>query len=234
MKFEIGNLATPLFLNKERALGFSNFQFRFSRGFTLLELMLSLAILGVVLLIIFGALRIGTRAWEKGEKDVAIQQRQRAVLGLMGQQIASACLFEIKVGDEPFYFKGSEGTIEFVSRNPIVPGALTGVVYVKYMIQAADGEGKKRLMLYEKDAGFLKKEDLEAMEAADFFTLISGIQNIQFEYLKRAEDKDETDWQASWDPSEDEEMPLAVKIILKQSKDTAPIDLIVPIRCQKE
>ena len=39
------------------------------KGFTLLELMLSLAIMGLVLLIIFGALRVGTRAWEKGEKE---------------------------------------------------------------------------------------------------------------------------------------------------------------------
>ncbi len=203
-------------------------------GFTLLELMLSLTILGVVLLIIFGALRIGTRAWEKGEKDVAIHQRERAVLNLMAQQLSSACLYEIKVGDEPFYFRGSEGEMAFVSRNPIVPGSFTGVVYVKYMIQETDGEEKMGIMLYEKDAGFLKEEDLEARPAEDFFSLISGIQDIQFEYLKRTEDKGETAWQASWDPSEDEAMPLAVKIVLKQSENTAAIDLIVPIRCRKE
>ena len=205
-------------------------------GFTLLELMLSLTILGVVLLIIFGALRIGTRAWEKGEKDVAIEQRQRAVLSLMQQQIASACLYEIKLGDDPFYFKGSEDTMEFVSRSSIVPGSLTGVVYVKYMIRKADGEGKNRLMLYEKDAGFLKEDDLGARVTEDFFTLISDVQNLQFEYLKETENEGETAWQTSWEPSEDKEkgMPLAVKIVLKQSKNTAAIDLIVPIHCQKE
>ena len=61
-----------------------------SSGFTLLELILSLTILSVVLLLIFGALRVGTRAWEKGEKDVEIQQRRRAVLDLIQKQIASA------------------------------------------------------------------------------------------------------------------------------------------------
>jgi general secretion pathway protein J len=204
------------------------------RGFTLLELMLSLAIMGVVLLIIFGALRIGIRAWEKGEKDVAVHQRQRAVLGLLSQQIASACIYEIKMGDDAFYFKGSEGTMEFVSRSPIVPGALTGVVFVKYMIQEGDGDGKKQLKLYEKDAGFLKEEDVESQRDEDLFTLISGIQDLQFEYLKGSEDKSETDWQASWDPSEEKGLPLAVKIVLNQDEETAPINLIVPIQCQKE
>jgi general secretion pathway protein J len=204
------------------------------RGFSLLELMLSLTILGVVLLIIFGALRVGTRAWEKGEKDVAVHQRQRAVLDLLSQQIASACIYEIKIGDDAYYFKGSEKTMEFVSRSPIVPGALTGVVFVKYMIQGGHGAGKKQLKLYEKDAGFLKEEDVEHQRGEDLFTLISGIQDLQFEYLKGDKNKKETDWQASWDPSEEKGLPLAVKIILKQDEATAPVNTIIPIHCQRE
>jgi len=97
-----------------------------------------------------------------------------------------------------------------------------------------DGDGKKQLKLYEKDAGFLKEEDLESQEEEDLFTLISGIQDLQFEYLKGNEDKSETDWQASWDPSEEKGLPLAVKIVLKQDEETAPIKLIVPIQCQKD
>ncbi len=201
-------------------------------GFTLLELMLSLAIMGIVLLIIFGALRIGTRAWEKGEKDVAVHQRQRAVLSLLFQQIASACIYEIKMGDDSFYFKGSESTMEFVSRSPIVPGALTGVVFAKYKVREAGAQGKKTLGLYEKDAGFLKEEDLENNE--DFLTLISGIEELQFEYLKEGDDGVEPEWQTVWDPSEKAGLPLAVKIVLKQDSETAPINLIIPIHCRKE
>ena len=204
------------------------------KGFTLLELMLSLAIMGLVLLIIFGALRVGTRAWEKGEKDVAVHQRQRAVLDLLSQQIASACIYEIKMGDDAFYFKGSEGKMAFVSRSPIVPGSVTGVVFVRYTIQEGDGQEKKQLKLFEKDAGFLKEEDLESQEEEDLFTLISGIQVLQFEYLKEEENKSEMDWQVSWDPSEEKGLPLAVRISLKQGEGTAPINLIVPIRCRKE
>ena len=204
------------------------------KGFTLLELMLSLAIMGIVLLIIFGALRVGTRAWEKGEKDVAVHQRQRAVLDLLSQQIASACIYEIKMGDDAFYFKGSEGKMAFVSRSPIVPGSVTGVVFVKYMIQEGDGDGEKQLKLYEKDAGFLKEEDVESQREEDLFTLISGIQDLQFEYLKGGEDNSDQNWQTSWDPSEKTGLPLAVKIVLKQNEETAPITLIVPIQCQKE
>ena len=60
-----------------------------NKGFTLLELLISLTILGVIVVIIFGAFRIGIRAWEKGEKDVESRQRQRIVLDLSKQQLAS-------------------------------------------------------------------------------------------------------------------------------------------------
>jgi len=203
-------------------------------GFTLLELMLSLTILGVVLLIIFGALRIGTRAWEKGEKDIDIMQRQRAVADLMVQQIAGACIYELKMGEESFYFKGSETEMAFVSRSPIVPGSLTGVVFVKYMILPAEEEGKLRLMLYEKDAAYMKAETLETQKLEDFFSLLSDIQSLQFEYLKETEDEAGTAWQAFWNPPEDEGMPLAVRISMQKDGDAAPVYLIIPIRCRKE
>ena len=124
--------------------------------------------------------------------------------------------------------------MEFVSHSPIVPGSGTGVVFVKYMILEGDGDGKKQLKLYEKDAGFLKEEDVQSQRDEALYTLISGIQDLQFEYLKGNEDKSETDWQASWDPSEEKGLPLAVKIVLKQDEETAPINLIVPIWCQEE
>jgi len=73
-----------------------NHQSSISSGFTLLELLISLSIVGLILLIVFGALRIGSRAWEKGERDVEAHQRQRIVLGLIKQQLASASLLEIK------------------------------------------------------------------------------------------------------------------------------------------
>lgn len=187
--------------------------------------------LGVVLLIVFGALRIGTRAWEKGEKDTNIHQRQRAVMALLSQQIASAAVYEIKVGGDDFYFRGSQEKMEFVSRSPIVPGALTGMVYVRYEILEADEKGRKQLKFYEKDAGFLEEEDLKDQTAEDLLPLISGVANLQFEYLKK-EDED-TVWQTSWEASETKEMPEAVKIMLTQDDRSAPVTLIVPIHCQK-
>ena len=199
-------------------------------GFTLLELMISLTIVGLILVIVFGSLRIGVRAWEKGEKDVEMRQRERIVLDLVKRQIASIFVRVVKEkDDQPFFLKGDGESMEFISRIPMVPGNRAGLVYVKYVVRTKDGD-KKRLMFSEKNTYIIEKV-MEDQAEEDFFELIPGAQNIEFEYLRGpSEDEEESVWQETWDPDSDKGAPLAVKIIVQESKDTAPIHVIAPIK----
>jgi len=217
-----------------------NIQYSIQTGFTLLELLISLTIIGLILVIVFGALRIGARAWEKGERDVEIHQRQRVVLDNIKRQIASVCLREIKGDDgegqnnKSVFFKGDSEGMEFMSRVPMVPTTRSGMVYVKYVVREEDGGDKKRLMLYEKDILFIEKEeDIGEPDEEDFFELIPGAEDIEFAYLKGAEDKDaDPEWQDTWDPDSDTGIPLAVKITLEEYADAAPIYVIARLQAE--
>jgi len=207
-----------------------NIQYSIPSGFTLLELMISLTIVGLILVIVFSSLRIGARAWEKGEKDVEMRQRERIVLDLVKRQIASTFVRVVKDKDEqPFFLKGDGESMEFISRIPMVPGNRAGLVYVKYVVRPED-EDKKRLMFSEKNTYIIEKV-MEDQAEEEFFELIPGAQNIEFEYLRGpSEDEEGSVWQETWDPDSDKGAPLAVKIILQDSKDTAPIHVIAPIK----
>jgi len=200
-----------------------------SPGFTLLELLISFTIIGLILVIVFGSLRIGARAWEKGEKDVEMRQRERIVLDLVKRQITSIFVRVVKENDEqPFFLKGDGESMEFISRIPMVPGNRAGLVYVKYVVRTEDGGGKS-LMFSEKNTYIIEKI-MEDQSEEDFFELIPGAENIEFEYLKGpSEDEEESVWQETWDPDSDKGAPLAVKIIFQDSKDNAPIHVIAPI-----
>ncbi len=213
----------------------SNPALRDQNGFTLLELLISLTIIGLILVIVFGALRIGARAWEKGEKDVEIHQIQRIVLENMKRQIASTCLRKIMIEDQKeVFFRGDRASMEFMSRLPMVPTTRSGMVYVKYVVREEDEGEKKRLMLYEKDIVFIDKEKgVEDQEEADFFELIPGAEDIEFEYLKGPEDEDrDPEWQEAWDPDKDTGIPLAIKIIFKENADAAPIYVIARLQAE--
>ena len=199
-------------------------------GFTLLELMISLTIIGLILVLVFGSLRIGARAWEKGEKDVEMRQRERIVLDLVKRQIASTFVRVVKDKDEsPFFLKGDGESVEFISRVPMVPGKRAGLVYVKYVVRTDGGEGKKSLTFSEKNT-YIVEKIMEDQAEEEFFELLPGAENIEFEYLKGpSEDGEQSVWQQTWDPDSDKGAPLAVKIILQESKDAAPIHVIAPI-----
>jgi len=185
--------------------------------------------------IVFGALRIGARAWEKGEKDVEIHQIQRIVLENMKRQIASTCLRKIVSEDQKeVFFRGDRESMEFMSRLPMVPTTRSGMVYVKYVVGDEVGDEKKRLMLHEKDVVFLEKEkDIDDLDEADFFDLIPRVESIEFEYLKGPEGKDrDPEWQEAWDPDMDTGIPLAVKIIFKEDVDVAPIYVIARLQSE--
>ncbi|MBW2050033.1 MAG: prepilin-type N-terminal cleavage/methylation domain-containing protein [Deltaproteobacteria bacterium] len=207
-------------------------------GFTLLELLISLSIVGLILIIVFGALRIGSRAWERGERDVETHQRQRIVLELMGQQLASASPQEIRVGEEkPFYFKGDERSVAFTSRVAVLPTNRFGTVFVQYQVGEAEGGEGESLSFYEKRALFSgAPKGMDEPEEEDFLLLIPYMESLRFEYLgpPEGEEEDAPQWQEAWDPETDKGLPLGVRVSLVEKANMPPMRILAPIAAETE
>jgi general secretion pathway protein J len=199
-----------------------------NKGFTLLELVIALTIVAVIVVIIFGALRISIRAWEKGEKDLEIRQKQRIVLDLIKRQLSSTCGSEVWGGDQQLVsLNGDERSIEFVSQLPLTPGSRFGTVYVKYAVNREKEGEKVRLTFYEKNIALSDKKFSSAHPSDDDFSeLLSGMKSIVFEYLKERPDEAVSTWQKSWDPTIDKGVPRAVRVTLKENDGKAPIYVI--------
>jgi general secretion pathway protein J len=202
-----------------------------SRGFTLLELLISLTIVAVIVVIIFSALRIGIRAWEKGEKDVDIRQRQRIVLDLIKHQLASTSVSEVwGVDPQPASLKGDNKSIAFVSRIPLTPGNRFGMVYVRYAVKQAKGDDREHLTFSERNVALPdKKTSADHPDEGDFSELISGMKSIVFEYLKERPGEAASLWQKNWDPAVDKGLPRAVRITLLETDEKAPIYVIAGV-----
>ena len=155
-------------------------------GFTLLELIVSLTILGVIVTIVFGAMRIGVSAWEKGEGDIENQQRYRIVLDRIGQQMASMAVpVDMPQADAVKYLlKGDAASVEFVSRISLMPENRSGLVYVKYEVRT-DGEGERSLSCYEQSLARRSADPLEnIVEEEDLHVLLPHVKECGFEYFK--------------------------------------------------
>ena len=89
-----------------------------SAGFTLIEVIVTLTVIGFILLIIFGAFRLGFSAWEKGESLKEEYQKARMISQLVLQQVKSAVPYKIKsqkAGEDYLAFEGNGHSLKFVS-----------------------------------------------------------------------------------------------------------------------
>jgi general secretion pathway protein J len=199
-----------------------------NRGFTLLELLLSMTILSMIAVLAFGALRLGIRAWEKGEETVETKERVRIVLNLLQRQFASMDQTAMAGGTgKVFAFRGEDKTLSFLSRVALVPGNLYGTVYAKYQVRTNDDGDGETLAFYEKNRIFLPgAESLEKIRDEDFHDLLRGLRDISFAYLKPGAENEPPAWQDTWDPDADGALPLAVKVVIEETEDSPPLGMV--------
>ncbi len=196
-----------------------------SRGFTLLELLISMTILSLITLLVFGAFRVGIRAWERGERDIDAHQRERIVLDLITRQIASIPVDTVQ-GLEAFAMKGDQKSLAFVSDIHLVPANTFGMVYVIYRVEEGEDDGEI-LSLSERNV-VLMVEDPD-MDSDELFTELIGSTEIAFAYLKRSEGEEVPEWQETWDPESETGFPLAVRVTLKRGEDKPSVTAVARI-----
>jgi general secretion pathway protein J len=198
-----------------------------NRGFTLLELLISMTILSLITLLVFGALRTGIRAWEKGEKNIDGRQRERIVLNMIKRQLASIPVDTVKA-DKALGLTGTNKSMAFVSDIHLEPGTEIGMVYVKYQVEAAENGGEI-LSFSERNITTMVGMDIDTDDAdIPFIELLQGT-DIGFEYLKKDTEEETLVWQEAWDAENDSGFPLAVRVILTRHDDNVPVSLIARV-----
>lgn len=154
-----------------------------ARGFTLLELLISMTLLVVIVVITMGAMRLGSRSVAAGERKMEAQERFRTVLSIMDAQIQSQVpLTYDEGGNRQYYFRGDGKNLRF-STNYSIWGGRKGYVIVEYRVEA-DNTGKEILYASEQIPGIEDRQESRLIEAT----------GISFEYFY----KDPTDEQGKW------------------------------------
>jgi general secretion pathway protein J len=192
-----------------------------AQAFTLVEVMVTLTILGFILLMIFGVFRLGLSAWEKGESGKEEYQRMRIASQLISQQVKSAIPYKIKsqkAEGDFLAFEGKAHSLKFVSTLSLKTRLPLGLVYAFYEFQE-NGEKGGRLILYE--GRVLNKNFMDEpppQEAA--LPLFEGLAEVRFEYYQ--EENPEKNragaWVEQWSAKEEKELPKALRMTLVSRK----------------
>ncbi len=210
----------------------------FQGGFTLIEMILALAILSMIVVIIFPSLRIGAGAWEKGGADIDFYQRMRSVTELVYRDISSTYSYKITPGEldthKEFYaFFGESDSLQFVSYTDIYRN-MPGLSFLEYWV-----EDDKGLMAGYAPALFSnhrEMRDIILRNRDNSVILSSDVKRINFRYFERKNRDEEGSWEQRWDPEvrsgRDLRLPLFVEATItfvNSNEEEFEKTLIVPL-----
>lgn len=179
---------------------------RCQRGFTLLELVLALSIVAAMLAIVFGAMRVGIRAWQRGEERTESLQHTRSVSALLTQSLGGtmAYLGPSPTGVQPeVLFQGEPERISFVTVSPPFP--LPAPIAFTAVTLALDEGDKPGFAIREKA---LPNDD--PFERVAPVVVDPSLTAVRFRYLRDADGA----WEERWDGAEERSLPRAVEVTL--------------------
>jgi general secretion pathway protein J len=195
------------------------------RGFTLIEVIVSLALLAFALALTFGTLRGATRATERSEATAVRTERLRAVQGFLRAQIGAAMpiAYEVEPSTgEAWYLRGERDKVEFVGA---MPGYLSrGGPYLQTFELQRGGKGLQLVFSYQ----LLTTEGPIAREREPK-VLLDGIADGQFEFRTIDASGKAGDWQDDWQARGQIPPLLRLKLRFDDERRRWP-DFVVPLR----
>ncbi len=193
-----------------------------NRGFTLLELLIALALVGLILMLLYGALHFASRAWDSAEARLDRDTRITALWHYLGDRLRRTRAVQAWVPDarrSDFLFHGETEALEFVTDMPAQLGA--GGLYI-LRLQPVARHGRRALLLrrwfyhpevLSGEAGVppwrplgeaaLNESGLEKPGLRAWYSesvLVEDLREVRFEYFGPPQPGDsEGDWLERWE-----------------------------------
>jgi prepilin-type N-terminal cleavage/methylation domain-containing protein len=184
-----------------------------SEGFTLVEVLIALALVAGVLAVALGAARVGLAAWRQGEARAERLQHARTLTALLDQVVGSAYPYRATAGDGGVLaFEGEPERLAFVTTvAPVTPSAPIAFVAVR--------------LAEENGALAIRQAVLPAREPLAEGALVlrdADVTALRLRYL-RAEDGS---WNDRWTGANAQTLPAAVEVTLTTARGPQPPMLI--------
>lgn len=206
---------------------------RFQSGFTILELLISITLLGFILVLLFGGLRLGVRSWDAVQQRVDNLNSVRSVESFLRREMEKAYPYRWKSAlGQRMAFLGERNKISFVAQLPGRIGA--GGLYAVSLELQQDSRGRrliwKHLPLTSQTQDFAPLEQAREMVLAG--AELSTVDDIWLSYFGAVGDNSQPAWTDRWDSLT--RLPLLIRIQVKFADGTEWPDFVVAPRLSSE
>ncbi|HKA34207.1 MAG TPA: prepilin-type N-terminal cleavage/methylation domain-containing protein [Candidatus Binatia bacterium] len=185
------------------------------RGFTLVEVVLSIALFAVLVGILYGSFYLSERAATKAAARADASQSLRTFEEVLGGYIRSAYPYRSNPRDQAVYFTGDDRGVEFISS---LSTGLGGRGMSRVRISAElEGNRGATLILEEEMPVRVGDKEMGGGGYRNNILLAQGLSGLRFEYLDPGTDpqKPEETWVDEWDGKQKRALPRAVRLVYR-------------------
>lgn len=161
-------------------------------GFTLAELLIALAILGLLAVFWAGSLQFGVQAWSQANSGVIARDevmRTQDVLRRVLRNAIPPASPRDRFGDARYRMTGEASRLEFATT---LPDGIGSHASVRVVLALEPGGDAKDLVM--TIAGTALAAEQDAVEAPDRIVLLRGVRDALFEYRGLGA----SEWSSSW------------------------------------
>lgn len=192
------------------------------RGFTLLEVMIALVLLGLLLAVLFAGLRLGARSWDAGESRAREAAERAQVLAFLDRSLARAepLYWQLSGATQKLAFEGLPDRVSWVAPLPAHRGG-GGLTWLS--LELGELDGQSALVLGYQ---FFHPDTLDPEHLTEREILLEGVTGLGIEYFGSGEPGASPLWSGTW--SSQNELPQLIRVRVEDVRGAWPDLLSVP------
>lgn len=199
-------------------------------GFTLIELVVAMALLGAMMLMLYSGLTFSLRAWDAGDTNGRATADRRISENFLRRELSE--LFPMRWKDPmtlKFAFLGEAQRLRFVSSRPagISQGGLSLVG-----LAVENGAGRTHNLVMRRSMPDDDAKDFAPLDHAEAKVLIADVENVGFEYFGAENDFTQPRWSNAW--TYEGRIPEMIRVRIATGEGLPIPEMIVKINLGEE
>ncbi len=192
-------------------------------GFTLLEMLLALALLSMLMLAVTQLMSQGAEVWSNSDRDIRAVENDKIAINFLRKMLLRAKPITWRQSNEETgarskVFVGNDDALHFAAPLPVAGSKQRGIYLFSVSAQKTEQYKNKAMVVSYRR---LDEESLaKTMENEPVSEVImTDVERLSFSYFGDKDYSDGTDkpiWQSDWDQVRD--FPLAVKMSVQRSR----------------